>query len=119
MTTPKQDAQRSPTLLLPLDGTPRALAALPVARSLASVVEGTVRMLHVGPVLPGVDLLERLKLEIGDLQGAVLDSRAGDPASAIVHAAQEWRTFAIVMCTHTGAPKPDPGLGSVAEAALH
>jgi nucleotide-binding universal stress UspA family protein len=70
-------------------------------------------------MLPGPELREQLQLEVGDLHGAVLDARAGDPASAIVHAAQEWRSFAVVMCTYTGAPKPAPGLGSVAEAALH
>jgi nucleotide-binding universal stress UspA family protein len=119
MTKPGNEAQRSATILVPLDGSTRALAALPVARSLAKLVDGTVRMLHVADVLPGPELRERLKLEIEDLHGAVLDARAGDPATAIVQAAEEWRSFAVVMCAYTGALKPAPGLGSVAEAALH
>jgi nucleotide-binding universal stress UspA family protein len=119
MTKPGNEPQPSPTILVPLDGSMRALAALPVARSLAKLVDGTVRMLHVADVLPGHELRERLKLEIGDIKGAVLDARAGDPATAIVQDAQERRSFAVVMCAYTAEAKPAPGLGSVAEAALH
>src|SRR6266496_1916319 len=119
MTISEDDVWRSATVLVPLDGSTGALAALPVARALARLVSGTVRILHVAAALPVPELREELKLQIEDLHGAVLDARAGNPAPAIVQAAHEWKSVAVVMCTYTGAPKPAPGLGSVAEEVLH
>lgn len=51
------------TVLVPLDGSTHAMAALPVARVLAELEGASLRILHVGePLLPPRDLLDTLGL---------------------------------------------------------
>jgi len=101
-------------VVVPLDGSVPALAALPVAKGVAEIVEGTVRIIHVAlDTSPAATLVERLGMTAADLRGSVVDARTGDPATEIIEAARAQQVFAIVMCTHTGA-SADKTLGGTA-----
>lgn len=107
------------TVIVPLDGSMPARAALPVARTLARVVSATLHVVYVGDALAGPrDTLQELGLTGEEIRGAVLDRRSGDPARAIAELARELPAPLIVMCTHTGGDRPDTSLGSVAEGVL-
>ena len=98
------EATRMTTVVVPLDGSLPALAALPVAKGVAEVVGGTLHIIHVAfETLPAAKVFERLGLTAADLRGSVLDTRTGDPATEIIEAAREYQAPAIVMCTHAGA----------------
>jgi nucleotide-binding universal stress UspA family protein len=107
------------TVLVPLDGSTHATAALPVARVLAELEDASLRILHVGqPFLPPREFFDRLGLTPEDVQGLVLDQATGPPAESIVRLARHWRSVLIVLCTHTRQTKPRRALGSVAEQVL-
>lgn len=107
------------TILVPLDGSPHATVALPVAQTLARLLEGTIHVLHVAPyAAPPRELLDSLGLSPEDLHGTVLDVPSGSPAPAIVRAAEAAEDPTIVLCTHTGMEKPYGALGHVAEEVL-
>src|SRR5687767_12498773 len=86
------------TILVPLDGTPAALKALPIARPSASLLGVPIHLLHVTetPVAP-VQLLEQLQLRAGDIAGAVLEQVSGDPAEAILNEVAVHHTRLVVM----------------------
>jgi nucleotide-binding universal stress UspA family protein len=108
------ETSRSATVVLPLDGSVAALAALSVAKGVAEIMDGTVRIIHVAlETSPAAKLVERLGITAADLRGSVLDTRTGDPATEIIEAARAPQVFAIVMCTHTGA-SADKILGDTA-----
>lgn len=104
----------SPTLLVPLDGSPKATAALPVARGLADLMGATVALIHVGreALAPG-ELLDRMRLSAEDVRGLVIDQCSGSPADAIVRAAAARHTVLIVMCAPSRPPDPSYPFGSV------
>ena len=107
------------TVLVPLDGSTHAMAALPVARVLAELEGASLRILHVGqPFLSPRELLDTLRLTLEDVQGLVLDQATGPPAESIVRLARHWRSVLIVLCTHTRQVKPRRALGSVAGQVL-
>lgn len=109
----------APIVLVPLDGSLHALAALPVARAMAELEGATLHLAHVGePRLPPGELLQRLGLTRDDLWGAVISQVTGPPAEGILRLARELRSCLIAMCTHTGMEKPYGELGSVAEGVL-
>ncbi len=108
-----------PMILVPLDGTPHATVALPVAKTLAALLEGELHVLHVARrAIPPRELLGQLGLSAEDLHGTVLDLETGSPARAIVDAAREHEGASIVLCTHTGMEKPYGALGHVADEVL-
>lgn len=108
-----------PTILVPLDGTPRATPALPVARTLARLTGGTIHAMHVAERrIPEDQLLEQVGLTREEIHGTVLDVETGSPAEAIVRAAHEYDDAIIVICSHTAADRPTGTLGHVAEAVL-
>lgn len=83
----------TPDILVPLDGTPAALAALPVARGLASVLRAAVRELQVGT--------------------------AQEPrAEPLVRAARERSDALITMTTRSGELPPAQTLGPIAQQIL-
>ncbi|MFZ5479540.1 MAG: universal stress protein [Myxococcota bacterium] len=100
-------------ILLPLDGSDHARAAIPVARSLALLTGAALRVVHVGEALPPP---RGLGAVVGALQDAVLVTRAGDPAAAILEEARD--ADMVVMCAHAGHAEPGPELGRVAGAVL-
>jgi nucleotide-binding universal stress UspA family protein len=105
-------------LLVPLDGSEQALAALPVAKVLGEIERAALRIVHVGDRQPpGAELLRRLRLEAPVLDGSIVEARTGEPAAEILLAAGEMKPRLIVMCTHTAA-KPGKILGSTATNVL-
>lgn len=103
----------TPIILVPIDGSDHARSAIPVARTLATLTGAELRVVHVGDAPPPPRGLPDL---IGTLGDAVLVTRAGEPAVAILEEARG--ADMVVMCAHAGHPRPGPGLGHVAEAAL-
>ena len=100
-----------PAVLVPLDGSVAAAAALPVGQGLARALGAPLQVIHVSePVLPADEADRRLGT------GAdVTFTAAGDPAVAILAAAHPGTH--IVMSRHCGHPRV-AGLGSVAERVL-
>ncbi|HEX7119367.1 MAG TPA: universal stress protein [Longimicrobiales bacterium] len=106
-------------ILVPLDGTAHATVALPVAQTLARLLDGTLHVLHVAKrTVPPQQLLATLGLTPEAVRGTVLDAATGSPAEAIVRAAREAEDATIVLCTHTGMEKPTGTLGHVADEVL-
>lgn len=112
--------ERAATIIVPLDGTTHALAALPVAQVLAELQGAILHIVHVGqPILPPQELLNKLGLTPKQFHGMVLDQETGRPAAGIVAAAQEWQSLQIALCTHTGPAGPHATLGPIAEEVLN
>jgi nucleotide-binding universal stress UspA family protein len=106
-------------VLVPLDGSAHALAAVPVARTLARLEGAIIQFVHVGrTILPAREALTAVGLTSDELRGGVLDSRHGEPEEGILAAARERDSRVVVMCTHTGVPKPGKTLGAAALGVL-
>jgi nucleotide-binding universal stress UspA family protein len=102
------------TLLVPLDGSTNATAALSVARGLAHLKAATVVLIHVGrEALPPEELLGRMKLSPEDVRGLVIDQCIGSPADAIVREAAARHAVMIVMCAPVRPGGPLRAFGSV------
>jgi nucleotide-binding universal stress UspA family protein len=107
------------TVLVPLDGSAHATAAVPVARRLAELFDATLAVLHVSDeALASAALVERMKLSSQDVRGLVVDQRSGAAAVSIVQAASERHAALIVMCPQTRTDARPRVFGSVAEAVL-
>ena len=107
------------TVLVPLDGSVHATAAMPVARRLAELFHATLAVLHVSDdALASAALVERMKLSSQDMRGLVVDQRSGAAAVSIVQAASERHAALIVMCPQTRMDSKPRVFGSVAEAVL-
>jgi nucleotide-binding universal stress UspA family protein len=106
-------------LLVPLDASEQALAALPVAKRLAEIEGATLHIAHFAPeAAPPTAMVARLGLSAADLRGAVLHAEAGYPARDIVRAAIDLPAALIVMCTHTTPCEGDKIVGHTALAVL-
>ena len=102
------------TLLVPLDGSSNATAALSVARGLAHLNGATVVLIHVGREAVAADkLLDRMKLSAEDVRGLVIDQCTGSPADAIAREAASRHAVLIVMCAPTVPDGPLLAVGSV------
>lgn len=106
----------SKVILVPLDGSAEARAAVPVAKTLAGLQGASVRLLHVGDsLLSPPELLDLLGVEADDLPRMILEAMPGDPVEAIAHCVCAGTT--IVMSTRgAGATRED--VGSVASGIL-
>jgi nucleotide-binding universal stress UspA family protein len=130
-------------ILVPLDGSPRAERALPVAATLARASGAPLLLLRI--VDPGRDagaygivpapalesvmhnlrvaaeayLAERKRSEL--LKGLVVEIavEVGDAADSIVVHAEAWRADLIVLCSHGRTGIARWALGSVAEHIAH
>jgi nucleotide-binding universal stress UspA family protein len=112
MTSPK-------TVLVPLDGSVHATAAVPVARRLSELLHATVAALHVSDdALAPTALVERMKLSGEDVHGLVVERRPGAAAAVIVQEAVERHVAMIVMCPRIRTDLRSRALGSVAAAVL-
>jgi nucleotide-binding universal stress UspA family protein len=112
MTAPK-------TVLVPLDGSVHATAAIPVARGFAELLQATVAVLHVSDdALAPAALVERMKLSSEEVQRLVVEQRPGAAAAAIAQEASERQAAMIVMCPQIRTDLPSRALGSVAAAVL-
>ncbi|HZV02547.1 MAG TPA: universal stress protein, partial [Planctomycetota bacterium] len=108
-----------PCLIVPLDGTRAALAAIPVAKALAAIEGATVHIVHVGKRgLSPRDLLEKVGLAPEHATDSVLQARTGSPAEEICRIVRERKGSSVVMCARTGGPGEGLELGSVAKAVL-
>lgn len=91
-----------PVILVPLDGSEQALAAVPVAKALGEIAGMAIRILHVGRHEPSQgDLQDRLAHGTHVLADLAIDVRTGDPAAEIVHAARDLQSHLVVMCRHS------------------
>lgn len=116
---PRDESQPSPTVVVPLDGSTHALAALPIAKALAKVLSATLHVVHVARrTLPPRAVLQALGLEPTQFRGSVLDQTVGSPALGIVQTARTLGSVLIVMCTRTATVPACHELGTVAEEVL-
>lgn len=89
-------------ILVPLDGSKQALAAVPVAKALCEIGGMAIRILHVGHREPSrEELYDRLAHGTQALDDLPIDARTGDPAAEIVRAARDLQAELIVMCRHS------------------
>jgi nucleotide-binding universal stress UspA family protein len=110
---------KPPTILVPLDGTPAAATALPVARALAGLEGATLHIVHIGEwEIPPTVVPGRLGLAPEELQGCVLDYVSDHHAERIVQLAAERESIFIVLCSHTAPLRPSHVLGPIAEAVV-
>jgi nucleotide-binding universal stress UspA family protein len=122
------ERQRAATILVPLDGSIEATAAIPVARALADSEGATLRLLHVSKTrLAEADLLSRVRLSSEALSrtgpALIVDQSLGDrPAHGILAAADESCCILIVMCSRcaqaSSSDEPAGGIGPVAAEVL-
>ena len=107
-------------ILLPLDGSKAALAALPVANVLSSLKRAPLRILHVTEQAPPPldELASRLGVSPATLRNASIEARGGEAADSILQAAQERRAHVIVLCTHSAPRRPAEVLGGTALAVF-
>ena len=107
------------TVLVPLDGSIHATAAMPVALGFAELLHATVAVLHVtDDALAGTALVERMKLSCEDARGLVVERRPGAAAAVIINEAAERNAAMIVMCPQIRTDLKSRALGSVAAAVL-
>jgi nucleotide-binding universal stress UspA family protein len=108
-----------PVILVPLDGTKQALAALPVAMVLGEIERAALHILHVGEhELASEESLSQMRRETPLLGGVTINTRVGTPASEILQAAGAIEPRLIVMCKHSGAERRKM-LGRTAMRVLH
>ncbi len=106
-------------VVVALDGSPFAERALPVARWLAGAIGAGLHLVEVvgGPVDAG-RALHTIDLRVGRHAAHRWNVAAdGDPAAAIVSAAEEARPSLVCLATH-GRDRSVAVLGSVAAAVL-
>ena len=107
------------TVLVPLDGSVHATAAIPVARGFGELLHATVALLHVSDdALTPDALVQRMKLSGEDVPGLIVEHRPGAAAAAIIKEAGERHAAMIVMCPQIRTDLRWRSLGSVAAAVL-
>lgn len=107
------------TVLVPLDGSIHATAAIPVARGFAELLHATVALLHISDdALTPIALIERMKLSGEDIPGLIVEQRPGAAAAAIIRVAEERHVAMIVMCPQIRTDLRSRALGSVAAEVL-
>lgn len=107
-------------ILVPLDGSLRALAALPVAKTLGEITGASLRVIHVSARTPPplAELVERLGIVGVALPGSSIEARVGEPSAQILAEARTMGACLIVMCTHSAAARPQTVLGHTALEVL-
>lgn len=136
--------RKQPLLLVPLDGSELAEAALPVASQLARVLNGRIALVGVVPGPDdGVEAIGRGVGSSSALERALLESditeylstmverlaaggcraqvsvRSGNPATEIAQAANELHAAVVIMATHGRTGLARSVLGSVASSVVH
>ena len=108
-----------PVVLVALDGSPAAMTALPVARTVAAQIGAEVEILYIaaGP-LPESDLRKQLGLDRVDTGVLGIRSMPGDPAAEIVRASEDPEVALVVLTTHGHAGGAGRRLGRVAESVI-
>ena len=114
------------TLLVPLDGTPEAAAALPLARTLAAAMGAELALVRVLPDVAGkvetslaAQQLQRIAVELAGAGIQVATHvRTGSAPDQLLAAIEECAADAVVMATHGRSGVPRAVLGSIAERVL-
>ena len=108
-----------PVILVPLDGSKQALAALPVAKVLGEIERAALLVLNVEEHQLAVEeLRNRLGREAPALDDFTIEARVGTPAVEILQVAGEIKPRVIVMCKHSGTERGKV-LGRTAMKVLH
>ena len=109
------------SLLVPLDGSAQAAAALPLARTIAQATGGSITLLRVPVTHVEADCQQAtsyLEATAEELRRANLSvhtiCRAGEPAREILAVARSQANDLIVMCTRAPGPRSITTLTSVA-----
>lgn len=124
------------TILVPLDGSARAEAALPHAELLARAFSGTVRLVRVIPMrqrsgaVP-MDIVDRLgeaeahaylEARLADLVARGVTAQGevtgGAPADRVIGAAQDCRADLVVLATHGSGGCTEFPLGGTAQKVI-
>jgi nucleotide-binding universal stress UspA family protein len=106
-------------ILVPLDGSTQALAAVPVAKVLGDIEEADLRIVYVGEYnVTGEELRGRLRRETSLIDDVCIDVRIGTAATEILQVAQEVKPRLIVLCRHSGTER-EKMLGRTAMKVLH
>jgi nucleotide-binding universal stress UspA family protein len=111
------DKEARAKVLVALDGSPAAAAALPIARVVAAQFGAGIEILHIAPygrVDP--DLGEQLHQSLSAEETVRILSPAGSTADGILEAAAAPEVALLVLATHGRAVEPGRHLGHVAEA---
>ena len=106
------------SLIVPLDASEQALAAVPVARRLAQLQDGTLHFVHCAPESELADVLKKVGLSADEMRGSIMDAQAGEPAAGILRTARDSRAALIVMTMQRGSPAGERPLGTTALAVL-
>lgn len=111
-------AGATPAIVVPLDGTDRALVALPIARTIGAILGATVHLVYVSDrQLPLLEVNRRLGLSPQQMEGMVLDELNGPPGARIAQFASSTEAL-VVMAAHTAEVGPREELGPVTEQVL-
>jgi nucleotide-binding universal stress UspA family protein len=106
-------------VVVPVDSTESALAAVPIAKRFGELQGGTLHFVHVAPERAlAAEVLERIGLPLPELRGSILDACVGEPAAEILETARALDAALIVMSTHTSVSAEDRILGRTALAVL-
>ena len=122
-TEPGEDALwggSEPVIIVPLDGSIEAKAALPTARLIARILGATVNVVHVtDEPLSQAELLARVKLERDETHGLIVDRLSGSPTQAVLRFAEEKRATSIVATTRGRTAYSGRTVGPVVEEIMH
>ncbi len=93
--------RKKPVVVLPLDGSKTATAALGAAQAIANIIKGMLYIVHVAEShMPKEQLAERLKISGEDLGQSLIEQIIGDPVEAITSFASKAGAKMIVMASH-------------------
>src|SRR5581483_748581 len=111
--------QKAPTVLLPLDGTKEANAALLPSKAAAKTMSAVLHIVHVAPQEMTVEqMVAKLGLKPEEMVGVVFHSSTGDPATEILKTAGDISAELIVMTMHPGHDLSSSEISSVVERVV-
>jgi nucleotide-binding universal stress UspA family protein len=104
-------------IIVPLDATARSAAILPVVRTVLELFEASACIVPIDPEVTSLDRLKQKLPALDRLTIANCGRPAGDPAEAIIRAANEQNSRGIIMALHAD-PEADSGLELFNETVL-
>jgi nucleotide-binding universal stress UspA family protein len=108
-----------PLILVPLDGSMQALAALPVAKVFSEIEKADLHIVHVSErAMTEAQLRSRLGHKASVPDDFTINARVGTPATEILQVAEEIKPQVIVLCRHSSAERGKM-LGHTAMKVLH
>lgn len=108
-----------PVVLVALDGSPAAAAAISIGRAVTAQLGGALEFLHVTPdPISEAELRTRLALGDEDLRDARLCLEIGEPAEGILRRTADSRVAIVVLTTHGREIEHGHRIGRVAAAVI-